>query len=82
MWKTYTYENLTENVFAYVCIKKSLWHQSDDYSDNIPGDFNFCVCSWPSFQISYDEHVVLANHAEIFIFVQVVAEVAEATSHI
>lgn len=44
-WKTYTYENLTENVFAYICIKKSLWHQSDDCSDNMPGDFNFCVCA-------------------------------------
>lgn len=32
--------------------------------------------------MSYDEHVVLANHAEIFIFTWVVAEVAKATSHI
>lgn len=41
----YTYENLTEIVFAYVCIKTSLWHQSDYCNDNIPSDFNFCVCA-------------------------------------
>lgn len=52
-------------------------------SGTIPSDFKFvCVCSCPFPQISYNEHVVFANHADILIFVGVVVEVAEATSHI